>query len=99
MYFTRYVQREAIGSTYPFGCIYQCAFICACTYNHLHIAQWLLRIKPTINILGDNEAAFRHACECGHLHIAQWLLQIKPTINISADDDYAFRYACENGRA
>ena len=73
------------------------AFRWACLYGHLHVAQWLLQIKPDINISADNEYAFRWACYYGHLHVAQWLLQQKPTINISINNEYAFRWACFKG--
>jgi ankyrin repeat protein len=71
-------------------------FLYACKNGHLHVAQWLLQIKPAIDISAYNEEAFRGACSNGHLHVAQWLLQIKPTIYISAQNEYAFRWACVN---
>jgi ankyrin repeat protein len=61
------------------------------------VAQWLLQVKPDINISADNEYAFRWACCNGHLPVAQWLLQVKPDINISADRNNAFCQACCNG--
>ena len=73
------------------------AFIRACCYDHLHVAQWLLSIKPDINISVHNAGAFRFACQNGDLHIAQWLLSVKPDINISARDEEAFRWACSEG--
>ena len=69
------------------------AFGWACENGHLHVAQWLLQIKPTINVSTDNEYAFRWACGNGHLHVAQWLLQINPTI----DNEFAFQWACVYG--
>jgi len=72
----------------------ECAFLLACVKGQLHIAKWLLQIKPNINISVHNEEAFRCACESGHLHVAQWLLQIKPTINVFINDHSAFKHAC-----
>jgi len=54
------------------------------------VIQWLLQVKPTIDISADNEYAFRSACTGGHLNVAQWLLQVKPTIDISAFNERAF---------
>ena len=73
------------------------AFRNACENGHLQTAQWLLSVKPSINISADYEYAFRWACVKGHLETAQWLLTLKPSINISAENEYAFRCACQNG--
>jgi hypothetical protein len=43
------------------------AFREACNYDHFHIAQWLLKIKPTIIISSNYETAL-------------WLSKIKQTI-------------------
>jgi len=68
-----------------------------CKKGYLSLAQWLLSVKPTIDISEVDEAAFRHACGRGHLEVAQWLLSVKPNINISAGYEEAFIYACKNG--
>jgi hypothetical protein len=77
-----------------------CVFPGICSYGHLHIAQWLLQVKPDINISGCGEQAFRFACHYGHLHIAQWLLQVSKErgqcINISIHNNWAFHWACKN---
>jgi len=73
------------------------SFKLACENGHLEVAQWLLSIKPDINISADDDCAFRWTCDYGHLEVAQWLRSIKPDINISAEDDWAFKGACENG--
>jgi hypothetical protein len=73
------------------------AFINACSNGNLLVAQWLLQIKPEINVSLNSEYAFRYACRRGNLSVAQWLLQIKPEINISAWDEYAFHFACLGG--
>jgi hypothetical protein len=63
----------------------------------LDIAQWLLSVKPDIDISVENEYAFTKTCENGHLDIAQWLLSVNPHTDISVENEYAFRWACENG--
>ena len=50
--------------------------------GHLEVAQWLLTVKPNIDISANNEYAFCCVCEYGHLEVAQWLLSIKPDIYI-----------------
>ena len=77
------------------------AFCYTCFNGHLHVIQWLLQIKPCINISVYNDLAFSNACTNGHLEIAQWLLHISKergkNINISAEHEYAFRWACFKG--
>ena len=68
-------------------------FTAACIDGHLHIVQWLLQVKPDINISNKNEKAFLLACDFNHLQLAKWLLQVKPDINVSAQNDQAFRSA------
>ena len=63
----------------------------------LEVAQWMLSLKPDIDISSHNECAFRSACEKGHLEVAKWLLSLKPDIDISANEEYAFKFACKNG--
>jgi hypothetical protein len=73
------------------------AFKYACEYGHLHVAQWLLLICPTIHVSEENTFIFCRVCDNGDLRMAQWLLQVCPTIDISAYKDLAFRWACRNG--
>ncbi len=68
-----------------------------CCHGHLQLAQWLISVKPNINISAENEDVFRYACSQGYLQVAQWLLSVKPDINISAKNEDAFRWACHNG--
>ncbi len=69
----------------------------ACTFGHLHMAQWILETNPNINI-NTNKAMFNHlfycVCNYGYLHIAQWLLKISPTIDINYNS--VFNKACHN---
>jgi len=46
--------------------------------GHLHVAKWLLQVKPNINISAQKEDAFRWACLCKHLPVAQWLQSLMP---------------------
>lgn len=73
-------------------------FRAACIDGHLHIMQWLLQVKPDIDISDRSETVFRFACDLDHLHIAKWLIQVKPDIKISAYRDLAFRCACFEDR-
>lgn len=73
-------------------------FQAACIDGHLHIVQWLIQVKPDIDISERNEQAFRFACDYNHLQLANWFLQVKPDINISAENDEAFCSACFEDR-
>lgn len=73
------------------------AFRLACQNNHLEIAQWLLSVKPSINVHAHQEYAFRSICRQGHLNVAKWLLSVRPNINVVAANHGAFRLACKNG--
>ena len=76
---------------------YEYAFRMACENGHLEVAQWLLQVKPNIQVDALNEWAFRNACMMRHLKVAKWLLQVKPDIDISVKNEDAFRLACANG--
>lgn len=52
------------------------AFRRSCKNGHLHMAQWLLEIDPSIDIHAKENRAFLVSCRNGHLHIAQWLLNL-----------------------
>jgi ankyrin repeat protein len=57
-------------------------FACSCNCANIDVLQWLLQIKPDIDISYNDELAFTQACRHGNLEIAKWLLQIKPDIKI-----------------
>ena len=42
-------------------------FCDACCNGHLDVAQWMLKVKPKINVSMENNQAFRYACKNGHL--------------------------------
>ena len=44
-------------------------FYKTCEQGHLHVAKWLLSIKPDINVSAENELAFRWACKIGRAHV------------------------------
>lgn len=67
----------------PFRATNENEFSYACFNGHLEVAQWLLFIKPTIEV-STYKDAFHNACFNGHLEVAQWLLSIKPTTEVSA---------------
>ena len=58
------------------GC--EVAFRYACIYGHLEVAQWLYKIKPTIDISAENEYAFVRTCQYRNLEVAQWLQTLMP---------------------
>jgi len=65
--------------------IYLCierSFITACYYGHLEVAQWLLTVKPDINISVDNDIAFRTACHTGCSEVAEWLQSLNPYLYV-----------------
>lgn len=88
--------QESIGLLDPYVNIlgFETAFSDACANGHLEVAEWLLQVKPDINISASNEDAFRMSCINGHLNVAKWLLQRKPDIDIAAIDGFAFNGAC-----
>ena len=62
----------------------------ACYYGHLEVAQWLLEIKPDIDISARDDIAFCFACHYGHLKVATWLQDLRPwlyKIIIKQNDD------------
>ena len=70
------------------------AFRWACERGQLEVAQWLLSVKPDIDISSQHNYAFRFACCFGHLEVAQWLFSVKKTIG---NKEAAFRLACAKG--
>lgn len=60
--------------------------------SHLHIAQWLLDIDPTILLSVNIEQIYQSN---SHLPILQWLYKIRPTININNYTTYSIG-TCSN---
>lgn len=56
--------------------IYKKAFIMACFYGYLYIAQWLYAQNNGINIHDCNDYALRCSHKNGHKNITQWLCSI-----------------------
>jgi ankyrin repeat protein len=78
------------------------AFETACNYGHVHVAKWLLSIKPNINFLQFIKSVFKEACLGEPLiDIAKWLISIEPTANVDKFRKYVdykklFKYACKH---
>ncbi len=69
------------------------SFTCACRFGHLDVAQWLLEVKPDIDV----KYGYRYALGNGHLDVAQWISDVCPYINNNTEHhEQAFRYACYN---
>jgi ankyrin repeat protein len=72
-------------------------FQMTCKNSHTHVAKWLLKMNPNINISHDNESLFRYTCKMGRMDVAKWLLEIKPNIDILICNEDAFQSACKEG--
>jgi hypothetical protein len=85
-------------------------FVRACRNRQLHVAEWLVSLKPFLfevrqlpsgklkPIIKDHHLAFRCACIVGDFEAAQWLLAQKPRMPISKMEfDEIFAIACING--
>ncbi len=73
------------------------AFIVACAFGNLRIAQWLYTIfekKYTIHV---NLSACNNACQNNQYVIVKWLVSLDNTVFINNAD--AFRRACFNGNS
>ncbi len=57
---------------------YDTLFLDVCTNNSVSVAQWLLTIKPDIDIRTHNDCAFINACVHGNKDIADWLISLRP---------------------
>ena len=56
------------------------------------MAQWLLSVKPDINISAEDDWAFLNACEMCHLEVAKWLQSLNPYLYV-IKYDYNGNYA------
>jgi len=61
---------------------YESRFIYGCENGDIELVEWLIDVKPTIDISANNDYAFRRACEYRHIEIAKLLLEFKPTIQL-----------------
>ena len=64
----------------------------ACENGHLHVAKWLLQIKPNINISAKNEHAFRWACKNGRIHVARWLSTLNSSYQVQIRNNNIISY-------
>ncbi len=71
---------------------FEFGFQVTCEKGHLHVAQWLLTIKPDIDICIRENEVFRFACHYCHFHVALWLLCMKPDIDTSIATKVAKKY-------
>lgn len=62
----------------------------------LPFMQWLLEMRPHIDVCTHNYFAFRSACKNKNIPMAKWLLEIRPDTNILYGDNDAFKTACLN---
>ena len=85
-------------------------FRLVCENGHLKVAQWLLQVKPDINInplygaYDRDNICYNFAnpllyavCAKGNLEVLEWLLNINPNIETSFNFEIAFHLACERG--
>lgn len=72
-------------------------FRSACQMGHLPVAQWLLKMDPTIDHRCWNDQPFINACKNNHLHVTSWLWNLDPRRrpNHHAMEDLAFRWSCK----
>lgn len=52
-------------------------FALSCLKGFLELAQWLLSVKPNIDISWNGDFALKAALEYGHTEIVDWLTEIK----------------------
>jgi ankyrin repeat protein len=81
------------------------AFQIACYQGHVHVAKWLLNIKPDINFLQFVESVFQFTCigkpDKTLIDVAKWLVSIEPTVDVYTFRTYVnykklFKYACKH---
>ena len=72
-------------------------FKVACANGHIHIARWLLKEIPEIDVSIDCEDPLRYACREGHIEIVKWLYEINPNMDVSVCFFQPFTNSCNNG--
>ncbi len=70
----------------------------ACEKNYLEMAQWLLSVKPDIDICAVENYAISYACTNGHLKMAKWIVSVKPDIDLRQENDILFGIVCREGK-
>lgn len=71
-------------------------FVNACTFGHLHIAKYLLQLKPDLDVCLLLNTPAKTACENGQLHVVEWLLETNPNIIHISKHWTTFMFACIN---
>lgn len=66
----------------------------ACSFGHLHVAQWLWSAKHSRTVFNT---MFIKACSNGHLEVAQWLRTLDTEACEAPHSGMAFSRACGNG--
>ena len=79
------------------GYNYERAFSLASFYGSISFAEWLIQIKPNLNISFEDEIPFTTAIYNRQIDFAKWLLEIKPDIDISARNNCSFLSLCYRG--
>lgn len=72
-------------------------FKVACANGHIHVARWLLKEMPDIDVSIDCEDPLRYACREGHIEIVKWLYEINPNMDVSVCFFQPFTNSCNNG--
>jgi hypothetical protein len=63
-----------------------------CAHGHLHVAKWLLEIKPDIVISAENNNAFFSACRYKNDDVALWLSNLEPRYVVVIKDRVILDY-------
>ena len=72
-------------------------FKVACANGQIHVARWLLKEAPGIDVSIDCEDPLRYACREGHFEIVKWLYDINPNMDVTVCFFQPFTNACNNG--
>lgn len=73
------------------------AFFDAICGDQCEVADWLLSLKPDMDISRENDFYFRRSCAYGLFRMAQWIFEKRPNVNIAFNNYDAFREACLGG--
>ncbi len=65
--------------------------------ENIDIINYILLIRPDIDLSFNDDELFCNCCKNGNLEIANMLLKQNPNINISMRGEYPFKLACYSG--